>query len=699
MRLQSIEQKTTNKYVSQLGTLLLAAALAAGALGWFMSVFAVSLGRGGILGGGLKGGMIRTWNAVADALGSSDYVILSKYGGAGQGSGLFLMLTGVMLVLLGYAILRSKNIWLLLIYLVPVFGVQFLWEVKPSVASGMLFVCAVTCAAAYCLYPGRGKGTAILVLVFMLAICTAGGYFLAGGHYQKAELAQNADGAITAKIENLRYGSNPRGDGSLRPGAFGASQTALRVKMENPDSLYLRGFVGSSYAGGKWETLANSDYYGQRGLFYWLHRDGFSGLTQLYADSRLLGEERKAGSVTVTNENACRKYIYTPYELAGTGLADTKSWSDSFLTSDRFMGAKAYRFTAVSNMVRDWPGLTAKLFVGKKNEALEQYRLNESYYNVRIYEDYTQLSTDQKRLLVRYIGSAGNQEKGHVDYKTAIKKIRDYLESAFIYTENIRWDKDPVKKFLKEKKGSDIQFASAATLMFRYYGIPARYVEGYIITPEDVKGKKPEEPVSIPLSNNHAWTEIYIDSFGWVPIEATPEYYRRMEQPDFSKGLENQGAAHVFENKQQYKKDLKETSPSDKDKEPRLPWKLLLFLLAGDLILVALLYLLARLWRWIRRTRRRNKAFRNPDVKQAICAIYEYMMRSYVTLGEEARRIGDRAAFSPYCPEEPERRFMLEELERMKKEKNNEKKQNHCRCHGNTSAAGRRGLRRKGRRT
>ena len=43
-------------------------------------------------------------------------------------------------------------------------------------------------------------------------------------------------------------------------------------------------------------------------------------------------------------------------------------------------------------------------------------------------------------------------------------------------------------------------------MMFRYYGIPARYVEGYLITPQ-MAGKT----VQVPRSMAHAWVEIYVD--------------------------------------------------------------------------------------------------------------------------------------------------------------------------------------------
>ena len=50
---------------------------------------------------------------------------------------------------------------------------------------------------------------------------------------------------------------------------------------------------------------------------------------------------------------------------------------------------------------------------------------------------------------------------------------------------------DFTENFLTTSKiGHSVHFATAAALMFRYYGIPARYVEGYLITPQDIEGKQ-----------------------------------------------------------------------------------------------------------------------------------------------------------------------------------------------------------------
>ena len=74
--------------------------------------------------------------------------------------------------------------------------------------------------------------------------------------------------------------------------------------------------------------------------------------------------------------------------------------------------------------------------------------------------------------------------------------------------------------------------------MFRHYGIPARYVEGYLIFPEDVEGQLENAVLTVPEAHAHAWVEFYQDGIGWVPFEVTPPYIDRMEQPDIFQGYD-----------------------------------------------------------------------------------------------------------------------------------------------------------------
>lgn len=70
-------------------------------------------------------------------------------------------------------------------------------------------------------------------------------------------------------------------------------------------------------------------------------------------------------------------------------------------------------------------------------------------------------------------------------------------------------------------------------MMFRYMGIPARYVEGYVITSSDqTRLDNGEVQALVKDESAHAWPEIYITGLGFVPVEVTPGYFRLSEGVD-----------------------------------------------------------------------------------------------------------------------------------------------------------------------
>ncbi|GIE84903.1 transglutaminase family protein [Actinoplanes regularis] len=74
-----------------------------------------------------------------------------------------------------------------------------------------------------------------------------------------------------------------------------------------------------------------------------------------------------------------------------------------------------------------------------------------------------------------------------------------------------------IEAFLKNKVGFCQQYAVAMTWMVRAAGIPARVAFGFTRgTAED------GDTFVITNRNAHAWTEVYLQGFGWVPFDATP---------------------------------------------------------------------------------------------------------------------------------------------------------------------------------
>ena len=76
-----------------------------------------------------------------------------------------------------------------------------------------------------------------------------------------------------------------------------------------------------------------------------------------------------------------------------------------------------------------------------------------------------------------------------------------------------------IDDFLDNRIGYCEQFSGAFAAMARSLGIPARVAVGYTWGDED-----PANPGTFQVlgRNAHAWPEVYLGEFGWVPFEPTP---------------------------------------------------------------------------------------------------------------------------------------------------------------------------------
>ena len=71
--------------------------------------------------------------------------------------------------------------------------------------------------------------------------------------------------------------------------------------------------------------------------------------------------------------------------------------------------------------------------------------------------------------------------------------------------------------FLEESDtGYCVHFATAATVLLRSIGIPARYVTGYLVQ------TKANTSTNVRLRDAHAWVEIYDALNGWLTVDPTP---------------------------------------------------------------------------------------------------------------------------------------------------------------------------------
>lgn len=612
----------------------------------------------------MVGGAEVLGNFIADGLGKTSSFRLRQYTvGSTDEQSLDITLLAVITTALGTVAacaLVKAGCWLHV--LADIVLVLFLTELTgmklPIVPYLVLAVCGVF-TAAYCV--GRkGKTRSNSQRMAFLAVLLAGGCFLIGitaaalvvspSGYRRNDAVRTISDSIDEKIHDLRYGSgiNSLPDGKLRglPGWKAEDKTALEVTMDEPQAMYIRGFVGGRLDGDGWKPLDEKKYYESDDMFYWLHDRGFHGNSQLTEARKTIdGKSELADeeiSMSVENKAASSEYLYLPYELISIS-ADKKGKSpklkdraDETAVARGAFGLRKYGLVTNAALAKDFPDLAAQAYLARDEKS--DYAQNESWYNGFVYKNYTEVSEGHQDLLKQELGYKGSQKKGHIDYYAAIKKITKYLDDNVIYTELAEGPKsgDLLTTFLtKDKKGWAVHYATAGTILFRYYGIPARYVEGYLITPSDVSHAKASETndgivsktMEITASNGHAWTEIYVDGTGWVPIELTPKVRDIMPQPDYTKGLEAD-STKVAKKPKEKETPLRTANPNPLKKIVTaaflsLAQILLLLLIAFD-IFALIFFLVTSLLRY-RENRRRKIAFSAADNKAAVCSMAGYM--------------------------------------------------------------------------
>ncbi len=313
-------------------------------------------------------------------------------------------------------------------------------------------------------------------------------------------------------------------------------RTVLKITMPKPeDTFYLRGFIGSVYTGNSWKPLSSSDLEKLENISAGFETDGLSTLLFDSYSLKNTGASMPRYSFAIQNVSAGRDYLYMPYSLVpesvsrynletGGGFAGGESsYVGQFYDPSEYYGYQGIfrtRWNISSSMTND-----------------------EAAYRNFVYENYLDLPDEHERLdeifgdnYYEYITGediiTGKSTLGEMTvFSRKLYYIRSWLRNNCEYSLNagkLPAGRDFVDRFLETRKGSCSHFATAAVMMCRYAGIPARYVEGYIIKPNTdfpVSAKKGDiETIEITDARAHAWAEIYIDGFGWYPMEFTSGY-------------------------------------------------------------------------------------------------------------------------------------------------------------------------------
>lgn len=426
----------------------------------------------------------------------------------------------------------------------------------------------------------------------------------------KANSIKKVNSILTEQIDNFRYNRK--------------NNIALKVKMSKPEVYYLKGFVAGDFTDKGWESTEKKTLYKYSNLFYWLHKDSFYGQSQLANGKQELLGEKSENKMTVSVVGASSKYIYTPYEYITDNekLKNKNRIGDESLESKGVYGKKNYTFIVSENIVNNFSEMVDKL---NRLQTKTDYMVKENYYNQFVYENYLKLTNTEKQLLSTYLKN-NTERKSYGDVKSAIV---NFLNKNIAYDEKSEGIKD-YRSFLtefleKNKTGNNKDFATATVLMFRYFGIPSRYVKGYLITKKDIENVKANQTINIKQSNYHCWAEYYQDGIGWVPFETNSKYRDLMGTNDSISGNNNDynsGDKQTIQNvnKDKHLDDEVEEKKVKDNKEEKLIYSIVALL--NLLILFVVVYEI-RLYILRRKIR---QSFENGDNNRTVINYVSFMV-------------------------------------------------------------------------
>lgn len=100
------------------------------------------------------------------------------------------------------------------------------------------------------------------------------------------------------------------------------------------------------------------------------------------------------------------------------------------------------------------------------------------------------------------------------DPLTAVRELNQIIYGAFGYEAGVTRADSPIDDVLKAGKGVCQDFAHVMIAICRAWGIPVRYVSGYLFT--DRKHGDRSDPDA-----THAWVEVFLPSLRWVGFDPT----------------------------------------------------------------------------------------------------------------------------------------------------------------------------------
>ena len=608
----------------------------------------------------LLNGFGALWNGTRDLWANEKGILLPLTQTDNSGLWLASILLGLFLAALSLALSRTPTLASVLLILL-------------TVAASLVHVTAWLFVSA---------GIALLLLAWQKNTVSAINFLLLGAVVLQAGTMQDLSQTAKDALHHWRYEKAdkvlPEGDLSKPVPAADGTEAILSVTSDKTDTLYLRGFVGDTYKNGTWSALDTETAAAEKDLFYWLHENGFYPQSQ-FTLSAIQTAEYETETIQISNLSACSLYRYEPFSVLPTYAGTSKNLLlPSTVKTSGWNGEREYSYVVIADASTILPQILDAL---QQGEPSSSYLQMESAY--RDFVDSYALAVPQE--FTDELGALLEETRKNLNFSGELSKEQaqlcalSFLETCFGGDTSLPLD--------STAKGTTYQYATVAALALRYYGIPARYVEGFTVKTVE------NENVSVTDENAGAWVEVYQDGVGWLPLALTPGL-ESLAPEQTESGIKPVGAGEgegsgprVTEGQEPEQDDAEQSEDPDNTPDGGQRTGLLakpafwILLIAGILLLFVLFILI----RHHIILKNRQKTFDDPDNSESISSLFSDAAKLLSALGFDRRGgsmlalydpisgqfgeetantfrtmvfLNEKALFSSKTPDDPEREMM-----------------------------------------
>ena len=272
------------------------------------------------------------------------------------------------------------------------------------------------------------------------------------------------------------------GDGALSLNSSASAQDRekliLRVRAETDGYMYLRCFSYGDYTGTGWRRAEEPE-------------NDISSL-----DFTALAIADKADSA---------RHSLDIRFASGVDVAAVPYYSVQSADSDIYVPAEGRNYSvSYYSFDGSWDSLSLP----------EEYAQDELSYRSYATTEYTALPEGTKANVLQLIQQAGLR----ADSPDIIAEVASYVRSCASYdldTQPYPTEDYAVYFLQNAETGYCVHYATAAAVIYRALGIPARVTDGFLFRAQA------GEVVDVLQANEHAWVEVYLDGLGWIPVEVT----------------------------------------------------------------------------------------------------------------------------------------------------------------------------------